>query len=246
MAFRPACRPRSIQRLAADAALAALVGDAIYDAPPERAPDDAAPDYVTLGEESVRGQRHQDQRRRDPRLHGDRAFGAGRLRRREADRRRRSAPPGRRAAGARRRPAGGAAVPARQRGAGAGAGERRVALRFRAVVDQDTEPVSRGRGHGGPERQGPVDQAGHDRRGGVRDGGGPARDADHLQRRDGGRHQPRQRGAVARASEPARGCAARRSAGRASSATMRPTSGRGRSSSPARSRPSGDRSPTSA
>jgi Protein of unknown function (DUF3168) len=46
---------RIYQRLAGDAALAALVGDAVYDAPPERAaPDEAAPDYVSLGEETVR------------------------------------------------------------------------------------------------------------------------------------------------------------------------------------------------
>jgi hypothetical protein len=37
-------------RLAADAGIAALIGDAIYDAPPDGAPGD----YVTLGEETVR------------------------------------------------------------------------------------------------------------------------------------------------------------------------------------------------
>ena len=42
------------QRLAGDAALAALVGTAIYDAPLELGPDAPAGDYVTLGEESVR------------------------------------------------------------------------------------------------------------------------------------------------------------------------------------------------
>ena len=53
--FSAGLQAKIFQRLAADRALAALVGDAIYDAPPERAPDDAAPDFVTLGEESVRG-----------------------------------------------------------------------------------------------------------------------------------------------------------------------------------------------
>ena len=42
------------QRLAGDAVLAALVGTAIHDAPLELGPDDAAGDYVTLGEEAVR------------------------------------------------------------------------------------------------------------------------------------------------------------------------------------------------
>jgi hypothetical protein len=42
------------RRLADDAALAALVGAAIYDAPLEPAPGDPAGDYVTLGEETVR------------------------------------------------------------------------------------------------------------------------------------------------------------------------------------------------
>ena len=53
-AFGAGLQAKVYQRLAADAALAALVGGAIYDAPLERAPDAAAPDYVTLGEESVR------------------------------------------------------------------------------------------------------------------------------------------------------------------------------------------------
>lgn len=42
------------QRLAGDAVLAALVGTAIHEAPLELGPDDAAGDYVTLGEEMVR------------------------------------------------------------------------------------------------------------------------------------------------------------------------------------------------
>jgi hypothetical protein len=43
------------RRLADDAALAALVGAAIYDAPLERGPSDPAEaDYVTLGDETVR------------------------------------------------------------------------------------------------------------------------------------------------------------------------------------------------
>jgi Protein of unknown function (DUF3168) len=41
-------------RLAGDGALAELVGGAIYDAPISLAPEDVAPDYVTLGEETVR------------------------------------------------------------------------------------------------------------------------------------------------------------------------------------------------
>lgn len=41
------------RRLAADPAIAALVGAAVYDGPPD-APPDPASDYVTLGEESVR------------------------------------------------------------------------------------------------------------------------------------------------------------------------------------------------
>lgn len=42
------------RRLAGDAALAALVGAAIHDAPPPARGDGAGRDYVTLGEESVR------------------------------------------------------------------------------------------------------------------------------------------------------------------------------------------------
>jgi hypothetical protein len=42
------------RRLVADAGLAALIGDAIFDAPLQRAPDQMAPDYVTIGEETVR------------------------------------------------------------------------------------------------------------------------------------------------------------------------------------------------
>lgn len=43
------------RRLAGDAALAALVGDAIHDAPPPARGDGAFGEHVTLGEESVRG-----------------------------------------------------------------------------------------------------------------------------------------------------------------------------------------------
>lgn len=42
------------QRLAADAGLGALIGTAIYDAPPEYRPNQVAPDYITLGEERAR------------------------------------------------------------------------------------------------------------------------------------------------------------------------------------------------
>lgn len=42
------------QRLAGDAALASLIGEAIYDAPLEVTSGDASPDHITLGEEFVR------------------------------------------------------------------------------------------------------------------------------------------------------------------------------------------------
>lgn len=42
------------QRLVSDASLAALIGGAIYDAPPEAAGGATPVDYVTLGEETVR------------------------------------------------------------------------------------------------------------------------------------------------------------------------------------------------
>ena len=42
------------QRLTGDAALSTLVGTAIYDSPLEHAPDQIAPDHITLGEETVR------------------------------------------------------------------------------------------------------------------------------------------------------------------------------------------------
>lgn len=41
-------------RLAGDTTLEALVGEKIYDAPPEGRPDERTPDHVTLGEEIVR------------------------------------------------------------------------------------------------------------------------------------------------------------------------------------------------
>jgi hypothetical protein len=51
--FAAGLQARVFARLAADPALAALVGGAIHDAPLGLAP--AATDYVTLGEETVRG-----------------------------------------------------------------------------------------------------------------------------------------------------------------------------------------------
>jgi hypothetical protein len=42
------------QRLTGDVALGALVGTAVYDSPLEHAPDQIAPDHITLGEETVR------------------------------------------------------------------------------------------------------------------------------------------------------------------------------------------------
>ena len=51
-AFGSGLQARVYARLAGDAALAGLVGGAIYDGPPALTP--AETDYVTLGEESVR------------------------------------------------------------------------------------------------------------------------------------------------------------------------------------------------
>jgi Protein of unknown function (DUF3168) len=42
------------RRLTTDPAVADLVGRAVYDAPPERTAGETAPDYLTLGEETVR------------------------------------------------------------------------------------------------------------------------------------------------------------------------------------------------
>ena len=53
-AFSFALQAAVYRRLAADADLAALVGEAIYDAPLPLAADRMPPDYVTLGEETVR------------------------------------------------------------------------------------------------------------------------------------------------------------------------------------------------
>ncbi len=55
MIFSAGLQARIYQRLVADAELAGLVGGAIFDAPLERVPGDATgEDYVTLGEETVR------------------------------------------------------------------------------------------------------------------------------------------------------------------------------------------------
>lgn len=51
-AFASGLQARVFARLAGDAALAGLVGGAVYDAPPALTP--AETEYVTLGEESVR------------------------------------------------------------------------------------------------------------------------------------------------------------------------------------------------
>jgi hypothetical protein len=53
--YSPDLQAAVYQRLAGDAALAGLVGDAIYDGPPEGALDPEAAEYVALGEERVRG-----------------------------------------------------------------------------------------------------------------------------------------------------------------------------------------------
>ena len=42
------------QRLVGDPGLTGLIGDRIYDGPLERGPDQAAPEHITLGTESVR------------------------------------------------------------------------------------------------------------------------------------------------------------------------------------------------
>ena len=52
-AFSTGLQGKIFERLTADAGLTALVGGAIYDAPLQPATD-AAPDFVTLGEETVR------------------------------------------------------------------------------------------------------------------------------------------------------------------------------------------------
>lgn len=54
MAFSAGLQAKVFQRLAADTDLGALVGGAIYDAPPPVAPDTLSPEFVTLGEETVR------------------------------------------------------------------------------------------------------------------------------------------------------------------------------------------------
>lgn len=42
------------QRLATDPEISQMIGSAIYDAPMRIVPDEAAPDHITLGEETVR------------------------------------------------------------------------------------------------------------------------------------------------------------------------------------------------
>ena len=102
-------------------ALGALVGGAIYDAPLGLAPEQT--DYVTLGEETVRdnGTKTSAGAIHDftVTVHSGRDGFDGAKRMRGGGLR----VPGRRAAGAGGRAAGGAAVPARRRGARAGAGE---------------------------------------------------------------------------------------------------------------------------
>ena len=53
-AYAGGLQARVYQRLIDDPALSALVGGAVYDAPLEPALAAAGPDYVTLGEETVR------------------------------------------------------------------------------------------------------------------------------------------------------------------------------------------------
>jgi hypothetical protein len=53
-AFSFALQAAVYRRLVADEALAALVGDAIFDAPLQLSPDEMAADYLTIGEETVR------------------------------------------------------------------------------------------------------------------------------------------------------------------------------------------------
>lgn len=52
--FAAALQAAVFGRLAADPEVAALVGGRVHDAPPAGAADEAAPDYLTLGEERVR------------------------------------------------------------------------------------------------------------------------------------------------------------------------------------------------
>ncbi len=53
-AFAAGLQAAVYQRLTGDPALAELIGTAIYDAPMRVVPDEAAPDHITLGEELVR------------------------------------------------------------------------------------------------------------------------------------------------------------------------------------------------
>jgi hypothetical protein len=53
-AYSAGLQAKIYQRLVADPMLSALVGGAVYDAPLEAALGAAGPDYVSLGEESVR------------------------------------------------------------------------------------------------------------------------------------------------------------------------------------------------
>ncbi len=54
MAFSAGLQAKVYQRLVADPELGLLVGGAVYDAPPPLAADQLSPDFVLLGEESVR------------------------------------------------------------------------------------------------------------------------------------------------------------------------------------------------
>lgn len=54
LAFSAGLQAKVYQRLVADPDLGLLIGSAVYDAPPPVAPDRLSPDFVTLGEESVR------------------------------------------------------------------------------------------------------------------------------------------------------------------------------------------------
>ena len=137
-AFAPGLQAGVYQRLVGDAALGAAgrrrdlrrAAGAWADGRP-------AADYVTLGEERVRANGTKTSDGRDPRLHGDGAFRARRVRRGEADR-----------GGGLRclvdaplALEAGRLVALRFLRAGAERGpapeKRRVTLRFRAVVDQD-------------------------------------------------------------------------------------------------------------
>lgn len=53
-AFSAGLQAAVYQRLTGDAALGSLIGSAIFDAPLEPGPDPGPPDHITLGEESVR------------------------------------------------------------------------------------------------------------------------------------------------------------------------------------------------